>query len=675
MNDLYNTKGFSKYIFQRGTGNDQTKIVYISAARGDDACTRIYKAEEFASEELALNPATPPACFKTCRAAINFVRNAYRQNGYCKGSFWFLIEAGTTCEADDCLLDADNDFPFAGLNRLHRVIVGRFGPANLPNPILRKPTGYTVLIKGDDRDYVTIKNLVFNNTVRDASHPDYNPSDTTRPGVHTASNPIRIYYANQPGEDKIITEDLWVKNYSGAGDGQGTDQGFLHGLVVNRFKMSNIYKIDSTHSSGFYLSKTRGTKIIDCPGHMLGHDRTNPLAKGTMYNQGWYLGFNEEMDIDGVLVDDAAHCGIQSRQGSGHVIRNCVTLRCPMGISAGHDQNRYDKYYAEEPAPNQVPVEQSMAVIDCLCMHPMDIYRGDEAPNPSYRRGSGLTVNRVHKLVLDGNIVALGGNSTGEAYGINIGEIGSEEFNAQFNNGSVITHVVNNNIIYNWSNSGYSQLFLGQPLCVDASGQPRIDKLPVGFVVTNNKFFDNIPQNAARKVYNVVLNNSQVITNPSGFQTNQFFSTDMKSRIGNSETSLSAIGIVTSAADAGPVQPPVSDNNFTTQDYMNSLGLSADNFTQRCLQQEERNYDVRFTATAYNNFVRAKFGEPLVNSYWGDIVNTPVTPPTPSKPVVIFSFSMSSYLDATGEYLVLKDAKGTAKTYKLIQNPSGSTKP
>lgn len=671
MNDLYNDKGFSKYIFQRGTGNDQTKIVYISATRGDDNCTRIYKAEEFTNESLALNPTTPPACFKTCRAAINFVRNAYRQNGYCKGSFWFLVEGGTVCEPTDCLLDSDNDFPFAGLNRLHRVIVGRFGPANLPNPILRKPDGYTILIKGDDRDFITIKNLVFNNTVRDASHSDYNPTDTTRPGVHTISNPLRIYYSNQDKDDAIIIEDVWVKNYSGAGDAQGTDQGYLHGLVLNRFKMSNIYRTDNEYSSGFYISKTKYTKIIDCPGHMLGHDRTNPLAKGSIFNQGWYLGFNEYMDIDGVLVDDAAHGGIQLRQGPGHVIRNCVTLRCPMGISAGHDQNRYDKYYAQKPAPNQVPVEQSMVISNSLCMHPMDIYRGNEAPNPSYRRGSGITVNRVHGLIVDGNIIALPGNSTGEAYGINIGEIGNEELNAQFNN-SAVSHVMMGNIVYNWSSNGYSQLFLGQPLCKDANGQDRIDKLPVGFVLKNNRFFDNIPQSTTRKVYNVVLNNNQVITNPNGFQTNQFFSTEMKSKVGNSETSLSAIGIVVPDGNNAVTQPPVADANFTTQDYMNSLGLSADNFTQRCLQQEERNYDTRFTTTAYNNFVRSKFNQPLVKSYWEDITNTPTPTPIPQKPVTFFS--LTAYTDASGEYIVVKDAKGVSKTYKLIQNPSGTTK-
>jgi hypothetical protein len=344
--------GYSQYIFQTGTTEDtQTKIVYISSVSGNDSTGEIYLAEDFADEADALDPSFTPNAFETCIGAIEYVRSQYANSvGWSTGSFWFLIERGTECNADDRIVSPSNygAFPFQGVNEEHRVIVGAWGDSSLPRPIVKYfVNGSNSMYFAADpgyNDYITVKNIHFYCTARDPSHPDY---DTNK--LSTIMTPVICYYGNdRPGVDNlIIIEDCEFSYYAGAMALQGTDNKICDGLVINRNKIHHIFGSTTEFSSGIFASNTRGLKLIENVLHMIGHNRDTPTTYGTQFNQGLYMGNNYNLQIVGNLVNNVSHAGIQCRRNSTHEIYSNVVMNCAYGISMGHAQNEYDKNFAE----------------------------------------------------------------------------------------------------------------------------------------------------------------------------------------------------------------------------------------------------------------------------------------------------------------------------------------
>lgn len=624
---LFNTNGYSQYIFQTGsTPSTQTKIVYISATSGNDLTGEVYLAENFTDEADALDPSFTPMSFATCKAAINHVRSAYAgAGGWCTGSFWFLIERGTTCAADDRLVSTDlyNQFPFRGVNEEHRVIVGAWGDTSLARPIIRYNVNgsESILIQADPgfQDYITIKNIHFYATNRDPSHPDYDVN-----ALNTLMTPIYTFYANDKigVQNLFIVEDCEISYYSGAIEIQGTDSenGWFDGVVLNRNKIHHIFSNPVEYSSGIYASKSRGAKLIENVLHMIGHNRDAPVTYGTFYNQGLYLGNNLNIEIIGNFIDNAAHGGIQCRRNSTHEITSNLVTNCAIGISIGHDQNEYDKYKAEVYQPSQIPKAQIMNMRRNVISKPQDLFRPENPRNAGDRRGTAIAINRVHGCIVDDNICILPAGlsaSTGESYALSLGEIGGN--NAEFVNGS-ITHSITNNIFYNWNNSGYVQLLLGQsipanPPAPDGDGSSRIDQIPSTVEIKNNKFIDNLTQSGILRNVWLFNNTTLDIADLNKISNNKFFSTpDMSSRRGSTILELSDLNV------EGFVEHQNENyTNLDVSDYLDAISDSLntfDEFVDACLNNGEHNYQDKYTSIAYINYVRSRFSKAPTTSVW-----------------------------------------------------------
>lgn len=630
---LFNTNGYSQYIFQTGTTpSTQTKIIYISATSGNDLTGQVYLAQNFTDEADALDPSFTPMSFATCKAAISHVYSNYGSNGWCTGSFWFLIERGTTCDSDDRLVSSVHGaiFPFRGVNEEHRVIVGAYGDTNLPRPIIRYNVdgSWSIRLQADPgfHDYITIKNIHFYATTRDPSHPDYDVN-----AFDTLMTPIGSFYGNDRigAQNIFIIEDCEISYYSGAIEIQGTESstGWFDGVVINRNKIHHIFANNIEYSSGIYASKSRGAKLIENVLHMIGHNRDTPTAYGTFFNQGFYLGDNLSIEVIGNFIDNVSHGGIQCRKNSTHEINSNLVTNCAIGISIGHDQNEYDNYYAEVYQPSQVPKAQIMNMRRNVIAKPQDLFRPEDPRNAQDRRGTAIAINRVHGCIVDDNICILPGDSTGESYGLNVGEIGGN--NAQFVPGS-ITHSITNNIFYNWNDNGYVQLLLGQSIPNNPDGSTRIDVIPSTFELKNNKFIDNLTQSGILR--NVWLFNNETLVNSDKISNNKFFSTpDMSSRRGSTILELSDLNI-----DGFVETSNETYTNLDVPDYLDAISDSLntfDEFVDACLDNGEHNYQDKYTSIAYINYVRSRFSKAPTASVWpNSLVFDDVIEPTPIDP-------------------------------------------
>lgn len=625
--------GYSQYIFQTGTTEDtQTKIVYISSVSGNDSTGEIYLAEDFADEADALDPSFTPNAFETCIGAIEYVRSQYANSvGWSTGSFWFLIERGTECNADDRIVSPSNygAFPFRGVNEEHRVIVGAWGDSSLPRPIVKYfVNGSNSMYFAADpgyNDYITVKNIHFYCTARDPSHPDY---DTNK--LSTIMTPVICYYGNdRPGVDNlIIIEDCEFSYYAGAMALQGTDNKICDGLVVNRNKIHHIFGSTTEFSSGIFASNTRGLKLIENVLHMIGHNRDTPTTYGTQFNQGLYMGNNYNLQIVGNLVNNVSHAGIQCRRNSTHEIYSNVVMNCAYGISMGHAQNEYDKNFAEVYRAAQIPKAQIMNMRRNLICCPQDLFRPEDPRNAQDRRGTAISVQRVHGCIVDDNICMLPGDSTGESYGFMFGEIGGN--NSQFVPGP-ITHSITNNIFYNWNNNGYVQIYLGKAIPNDANGNPLLDYIPSTVEMKNNRFIDNQTQSGILR--NVWEHHAAVMNNidQTKFENNKFYSEDMNSKVGSTIVDLADLNVDGFVESANETYTNLEVSNYLTA--VSAPITTFDEFITKCLENGEHNFDDKYTAIAYNNYVRSRFSRtPTVSQWASSIVFEEVDPPVDPDP-------------------------------------------
>ncbi|HYF13593.1 MAG TPA: hypothetical protein VD971_00825 [Phycisphaerales bacterium] len=411
-------------------------------------------------------------------------------------------------------------------------------------------------------------------------------ADRRLPGVYNAATDpggmgIRWYGRNG---GNVLIEDCYFEAFSTnlSFESSTTDaspgapaENWMRNVTIRRSVIVDAFAKTGSHSQGAYFSMVDGILIDECVVDHNGWSEVIPGKHSTIYNHNFYVQPNcDNVVIRNSITARASATGIQMR-GRDMVAFNNLSLKNPLGITAGHT--------LAQPYEGWTGAIRSNVVLDAA---DIGVQGGDFRP-----RGFGTIFGRSVSGVIEGNIYAHNVSAVGNEPAIQT-EMPSEDI------------TIRNNIIYNWRGTADPQNpTKGMALRLDCP-------LPGGAEVRDN----TVVQALGGRV--VGMNQ----TNPGGaWSGNDWWSAGSIDSQWFIQGATSPFNYPSWVQRSGEVngsntRATFPNANRTIATYMQerapSYAPTLESFLAEARRQSRRNWRPEFTAAAVNQYIREGFGMP-----------------------------------------------------------------
>jgi hypothetical protein len=483
---------------------------------------------------------SPLTAVRTLSKGYELLRNGYPD--------YLLLKAGGVWNGQ-VLGDIYNQWRKSGKSLDEPMVITSYGAGPRPRIVLERNSPGIYTSNDTGVNFLWIVGLEFDGSV-----------NATRGAAIS-----RLY-----GGRGFLVEDCFLHNCQYGISVEAVDASGLvqRDITIRRNVIANNYSSGQGHSQGLYMSGADGVLIEE---NVFDHNgwRSGKLD-ATIYNHNVYLtASNDNVMFRNNITARASATGAQLRGNRMFGVNN-LSLRNPIGLSAGHAQARWpDQAWEGVMAYNVI-------------LGATDIQGVGQIGGSS--RGFGLTVSRVLGGQVINNIIA-------HAYE------GSQARGLYIENTLAEGGVVSGNIVYSWNGSGG-----GAALYVE-----RV--LSAGEVVKLNHFQQPLQGKAAIVPNEVMSLGGRWDGNTyrgTGGNIDQWIYRENTGTVpfNTYKNSLTR----DSGAQAGSVSFP--DTNRTIETYMLALGYepSLERFMFEAGSMSKANWRKQYTAMAVNRWVRDGFG-------------------------------------------------------------------
>lgn len=553
------------------TPSADTRTIYVSSSIGRDT-------------NDGLSQATP---VKTLAKGKSLLRNGQPD--------WLLLRKGDTWTNE-----AIGQVCTSGRSATEPMLISSYGSGARPliktTPALGSGIstsgsgGCGAIAAAGSGDYLAVVGLEFYAYTRDPNSPDFNLSTV-------ATSQAGFIFLSV--SHWLLLEDNKFSFYGGnAVQAWPTGSGLFRNVILRRNVIVDNYATVG-HCQGLFTSDTSNLVIEENVWDHNGWNEQVAGANATIFNRSMYLSHGDgNTTVRGNIDANGASGGVQIRTGG--IADDNLFLRTPVSIRFGSDQNQ--------------AIDVSGAIRNNVILGGRDI--GNAGDPGSQLNGTGIWISSnaantqgansfgdsfVKDLDVHSNIIAHNELGTGNIAGILMGNTG----NASFTNTNI-----HDNIVYDWTRAVW-------PTANDHRAVGFAIRVGTSTPTLNTSFHNNIIQQVRSGFVGFTSNYDT--TSGIVMRDNRYWSTeaDVPTIWSSGWFELDGLNSeswdswVSHTGETGSTKELV---NFTApgrdvSTYMASLGMppTYEAFMAKARQQSKDSWDVRFTASAVNDYVRAGF--------------------------------------------------------------------